>query len=263
MPNRISLAAAAALVALAASSCTQQTDALSQSGGNISTIQSGSLTACSDVPAPPFEDFDSSSPTGFKGFDIDIASAVADGMGLNLVVKDSSFDAIQSGQVLYARQCDLAISSMNITEERKASLDFSGGYYDVVQSILIPVDSTISNSEDLNGRKVGVQQGSTGQEYANKSLPDSQVFAFPSDAEMLAALNAGQVEALINDLPVNLIHTSSGSFEIVSEIPTGQQYGMAVRKGNTALLEAINTQITNLHNSGKYDEIYDRYFSTK
>ena len=139
------------------------TDSGSEGESSLSTVSSGTLTVCSDVPYPPFEDFDESSESGFKGFDIDIVQAIADGLELELAVKDSSFDALQSGQALNAGQCDMAASAMTITEERKAALDFSEGYYDSQQSLLVPEGSDIASIDDLHGVKVGVQQGTTGK----------------------------------------------------------------------------------------------------
>ena len=226
-------------------------------------IKSGTLTVCSDVPYPPFEDFDESSESGFTGFDIDIVQAVADGMEVELEVKDSSFDALQSGQALNAGQCDLAASAMTITEDRKAALDFSEGYYDSEQSLLVPAGSDIASIDDLSGVKVGVQQGTTGKAYAEENAADAELVSFPSDAEMFQAIKAGQVEALLQDLPVNLDHTEDGEFEVVETYKTDEQYGLAMKKGNTELVEAVNEQLAAIREDGTYDEIYNTYFSTE
>ncbi len=229
----------------------------------LTTIASGTLTVCSDVPYPPFEDFDESSESGFKGFDIDIVQAIADGLELDLAVKDSSFDALQSGQALNANQCDLAASAMTITEERKAALDFSDGYYDSEQSLLVPEGSDIASIEDLDGAKVGVQQGTTGKAYAEENASGADIVSFPSDAEMFQAIKAGQVDALLQDLPVNLDHEKAGGFEVVETYSTDEQYGLAMKKGNTALVEAVNEQLSEMREDGTYDEIYNTYFSTE
>ncbi len=235
----------------------------SDTGTDLDLVSSGTLTVCSDVPYPPFEDFDESSESGFKGFDIDIVSAIAEGLELELVVKDSSFDALQSGQALNARQCDLAASAMTITEERAANLDFSEGYYDSEQSLLVPEGSDIASIDDLAGKKVGVQQGTTGKAYTEENAPDADIVSFPSDAEMFQAIQAGQVDALLQDLPVNLDHQKAGGFEVVETYSTDEQYGLAMRKGNTALVEAVDEQLASMREDGSYDEIYDSYFSTE
>lgn len=229
----------------------------------LTTVSSGTLTVCSDVPYPPFEDFDDTSESGFKGFDIDIVQAIADGLELELAVKDSSFDALQSGQALNAAQCDIAASAMTITEERKAALDFSDGYYDSQQSLLVTEGSDIASIDDLDGVKIGVQQGTTGKAYAEENASGADIVSFPSDAEMFQAIKAGQVEALLQDLPVNINHQDQGGFSVVETYSTDESYGLAMKKGNTALVDAVNEQLSEMRDDGTYDEIYNTYFATE
>lgn len=238
-------------------------DTSSGDASAITTISSGTLSVCSDVPYPPFEDFDESAESGFSGFDIDIVQAIADGLDLELAVKDSSFDALQSGQALNANQCDLVASAMTITDERKAALDFSDGYYDSEQSLLVPEGSDITSIDDLDGMKVGVQQGTTGKSYTEENASGADIISFPSDAEMFQAIKAGQVDALLQDLPVNLDHQKAGGFQVVETYSTDEQYGLAMKKGNTALVDAVNEQLTTMHDDGGYDEIYNTYFATE
>ena len=238
------------------------TDSGSEGESSLSTVSSGTLTVCSDVPYPPFEDFDESSESGFKGFDIDIVQAIADGLELELAVKDSSFDALQSGQALNAGQCDMAASAMTITEERKAALDFSEGSYDSQQSLLVPEGSDIASIDDLDGVKVGVQQGTTGKAYAEENATGAELVSFPSDAEMFQAIKAGQVDALLQDLPVNINHQDAGGFSVVETYSTDESYGLAMKKGSTELVDAVNEQLAEMREDGSYQEIYDTYFAT-
>ena len=229
----------------------------------LTTVSDGTLTVCSDVPYPPFEDFDDSSESGFKGFDIDIVQAIADGLDLKLAVKDSSFDALQSGQALNAGQCDMAASAMTITDERKVALDFSDGYYDSQQSLLVPEGSDITSIDDLDGVKVGVQQGTTGKTYAEENATGADLISFPSDAEMFQAIKAGQVDALLQDLPVNINHQEAGGFSVVETYSTDESYGLAMKKGSTELVDAVNQQLDEMRGDGSYDKIYDTYFATE
>ena len=252
-------------LALALTACGSDdsgTDSGSEGESSLSTVSSGTLTVCSDVPYPPFEDFDESSESGFKGFDIDIVQAIADGLELELAVKDSSFDALQSGQALNAGQCDMAASAMTITEERKAALDFSEGYYDSQQSLLVPEGSDIASIDDLDGVKVGVQQGTTGKAYAEENATGAELVSFPSDAEMFQAIKAGQVDALLQDLPVNINHQDAGGFSVVETYSTDESYGLAMKKGSTELVDAVNEQLAEMREDGSYQEIYDTYFAT-
>ncbi|GAA4874781.1 transporter substrate-binding domain-containing protein [Serinicoccus chungangensis] len=232
-------------------------------GADLDLVTDGTLTVCSDVPYPPFEDFDESTDSGFTGFDVDIVSAVAEGLDLELEIKDSSFDALQSGLALNSGDCDLAASAMTITEERQENLAFSDGYYDSQQSLLVPADSDIAGIDDLPGRTVGVQQGTTGEAYTQENAPDATITAFPSNAELFQAIQAGQIDAILQDLPVNIDNAENGDFEVVEEYSTDETYGLAMQQDNTALVEAVNEQLSELRDSGEYDEIYDSYFSTE
>jgi len=235
----------------------------SSSDSGLGLLKAGTLTVCSDVPYPPFEDFDKTSASGFKGFDIDIDQAVADGLKLKLRVEDSSFDGIQSGQSLNSGQCDLASSALTITPERKKNIAFSDSYYDSKQSLLVPTGSAIKTIKDLAGKKVGVQQATTGKSYTEKNAPKTaDIVSFPSDAEMYQAIQAGQVDALLQDLPVNLEHTKQGKFAIAQQYDTNESYGLAMKKGNAALVKGVNAQLAKLKSSGEYQKIYNKYFKT-
>lgn len=259
--KRLPALAAATLAALALSSCGSDDSGKTSTGADV--IKEGTLTVCSDVPYPPFEDFDKGSELGFKGFDVDIVNEIAERLDLELSYQDSSFDALQSGQALNAGQCDLAASAMTITDDRKKNLDFSEGYYDSKQSLLVPADSDIAGIGDLDGVKVGVQQGTTGKAYAEENASGAKIVTFPSDGEMYQAIQAGQVEALLQDLPVNLDHTKDGKFEVVETYETDEQYGLALKKGNSQLLEDVNGALDEMREDGTYDEIYNKYFEVE
>ncbi len=261
MNRSLKAAVAVAISALTLASCGGSKDS-APSGSGVTLVKPGTLTVCSDVPYPPFEDFDKSAASGFKGFDVDIVQAVADGLKLKLAIRDSSFDGLQSGQALNAGQCDLGASAMTITEERKKNLDFSTPYYDSKQSLLVPIGSDIESIEDLAGKTVGVQQGTTGKTYTEENAPKTaKIPSFPSDAEMYQAIQAGQVDALLQDLPVNLEHTKGGKFEIVDQFETNESYGLAFKKGNAALVKDVNAQLAELKSSGEYKKLYDKYFT--
>lgn len=259
--SRASALALTAFATFALNACGSDDSGQTSSGADV--IEKGTLTVCSDVPYPPFEDFDKSSELGFKGFDVDIVAEVAKRLDLELTIKDSSFDALQSGQSLNAGQCDLVASAMTINDDRKKNLDFSEGYYDSQQSLLVPADSDIAAIDDLDGVKVGVQQGTTGKAYAEENADGAQIVTFPSDAEMFQAIKAGQVEALLQDLPVNLDHTSDDKFEVVETYETDESYGLAMKKGNAQLVEDVNGALSEMREDGTYEEIYNKYFEVE
>ena len=239
------------------------TDTGSGSGdtGAVQTLEEGTLKVCSDIPYAPFDVMDGETFTGFDG---DLVNEIAKGLDLELVVQDSGFDGLQSGLALNSDQCDMVASAMTITEEREANLDFTDGYYDSEQSLMVPADSDIASIDDLDGAAVGVQQGTTGKSYTEENAPEgAEIISFPSDAEMFSAIKAGQVDALLQDLPVNIEHTKDGEFKIVEQYSTGEEYGFAVKQDNTALLDAVNEQLTEMRDNVTYEEIYNEYFATE
>lgn len=256
----------AAALALALTACGSDSDSdkgsdKSPEGSSaISTIADGKLTVCSDIPYAPFEEEDASAPSGFSGFDIDVMQFIADGLDLELTVVPTAFAPIQSGAALNASQCDVAASAITINDERKANLDFSDPYFDSEQSLLVPDGSDITSIEDLAGKKVGVQDATTGQAYATDNAPEADIVAFPDDGKMLQAIKAGAVDALLQDLGVNALHQANGGFTIVETYDTDEQYGFAIKKGNTALLDAVNEQLAEMRDSGEYDTVHAKYF---
>ncbi len=263
--RRTSALAAGLLLATGAlAGCGSSSGGGSSSSG-ISTISSGTLTVCSDVPYPPFEDFDKSSSTGFKGFDVDIVNAIAKKLDLKVQIKDSDFDALQSGLLFNARKCDIGASAMTITPERKKKILFSDGYYDSKQSLLVPTGSAIKSIDDLAGKKVGVQKGTTGETYTKKNAPDAKAIQYADDGKMYLALKAGQIDAILQDLPVNLDHQNDpkAAGQVQGRRDLRHRRELRLRRAkldNTKLIAAVNKQLTAMKSDGSYQKIYDKYF---
>ncbi|HET8717505.1 MAG TPA: ABC transporter substrate-binding protein [Nocardioidaceae bacterium] len=257
--SRAALAAVALLSLLAG--CGGSSGGTTSGGAEL--VAADTLTVCSDVPYPPFETFDKSSELGFSGFDIELANQIAQGLDLKLAVQDVGFETLQSGQVLAAGQCDMGASAMTITPERAKNLTFSDPYYDSKQSLLVFKDSGIKTLDDLVGKKVGVQQGTTGQRYAEENLPEGATpVAYPSDGELYPALQAHQIDAILQDYPVNLSHVQANDkLAIVQQYDTNEQYGFAFAKDNTALADEVNAQLKKLRDNGEYQKLFDKYFS--
>jgi polar amino acid transport system substrate-binding protein len=249
--------ACAALVLLAGCSGNNDT-----ADNKYDLIKPGTLTMCADVPFPPFEIEDSSAPTGYTGFDVELMTDIAQKLDLELAVFDAGFDALQSGLSLRTGQCDIAASALTITEERKGNLDFSEPYYDSLQSLLTAKDSGIKSLDDLTGKKLAVQTGSSGFIYIQDKVgPDVTLLEFPGDAEMWPALQTGNADAMLFDNPVNYEHeTANPKFAVVQTFDTEEQYGFAVAKGQKAeLLKAVNEQLAATRADGTYDKLYAKY----
>lgn len=244
------------------------TDNPTNSGApSLDLISDGTLTVCSDVPYPPFEDFDTGAPTGFKGFDVDIISEIAQKLGLQLVIKDSDFNALKSGLAVKTNQCDLIASAMSIKPERQKVMAFSDGYYNSSQSLLVPTDSSITSIADLAGKKVAAQKGTTGYDYATANATGADIIEYNDDGAMWAALKAGQVDAILQDLPVNIDHQNdareAGKFHVVETYETAEEYGFAMKLDNTGLVTAVDDELATMRDNGDYQTIFDNYFGKK
>jgi len=260
--------AAAATLALAGCSGGGATPPASGSAAAGNTdyglITSGTLTVCSDIPYKPFEYEESAGSGKYTGFDVDLLTAIGDKLGLKTQFQVTNFDTLQSGTALLAGQCDMGASAMTITDDRKKNIDFSDGYYDSLQSLLVKTSSGIKDINGLSGKNVGVQQGTTGENYAKEHAKGANLVQFSDDGVLWPALQGGQVDAILQDLPVNLQHEKDDpSYKVVETYKTDEQYGFAFAKGkNEALRKAINEQLKALKDNGEYKKIYDKYFST-
>lgn len=259
----IALAATATLALAGCAGGAGNSGSDSDADNEYGLVEAGTLTVCSDIPYAPFEFEGGDNGTGYTGFDIDLLDAIAKKLDLELSVQDVGFEALQSGTTLAAGTCDVGASAMTITPEREENIDFSDPYYDSLQSLLVRTDSGISSIDDLDGKNVGVQQGTTGEAYANENATGAEIVQYGSDGELWPAMQAGQIEAILQDQPVNLEHEKADSaYKIVEEYDTDESYGFAFAKGEKdALVEAVNKALQELRDSGDYQTIYDTYFT--
>jgi polar amino acid transport system substrate-binding protein len=234
------------------------------SSGSSSTSGGGGgekLTVGSDVPYPPFEEF-GKSKTEFKGFDIELMEAIAEKIGRTAEFQDTSFETIFRD--LAQGKFEAVISAATITEEREKAVDFSNPYYLSEQAVLVKEGSPIKSLSDLSGKVVGVQQGTTGQELADEKANASEVRPFPEGPDAVNALKSGVVDAVVIDAPVaqDAVEKSSG-IEIAENVPTEEDYGIAVAQGESELLEEINKGLEEVEEDGTYAKIYKKWFHTE
>lgn len=211
-----------------------------------------------DATYPPFEMVNTD--TGLpEGFDIDIMKAICKINGWKPEFIITPFDGIISG--LKGEKYDCIISAMTITEQRQVIVDFSDSYYLAGQVIAVPPDdSTIFTVDDLRGKKVGVQLGTTGEKMA-ESLPGALVFSFDNIGAAFIDMENGRIDAILNDWPTTDEYIRlKGTAKTVGEILSKEYYGIAVRKGDTALVGKINAAIKNIKESDQYDNISKKWF---
>lgn len=223
-------------------------------------VADGTLTVCSEIPYEPFEFEDDDG--NYTGFDVDVITAIADELSLDINVISTGFTAITSGSAMAANTCDIAASAITITAEREEAIDFAAPYFDADQSLLVKADSGYTSLDDLVGKNLGVQAGTTGEAYANDNNPGAEIVSYDNGGDLFLALEAGAIEGVLQDLPVNGYRTiADDSVTVVATYPTGEQYGFAVaEEGREALLEAVNDALATLRDNGKYDEIHEKWF---
>ena len=268
---RLALVAAAAITLAScggSSSSSDTTAAGSESSTPIATadltfqpVAGGKLTVCSDVPYEPFEYQDEQG--NWTGFDMDIMSAVAQRYGLTLEVSKQPFDSILVA--VNAGTCDVVASSVTITDERKKNVLFSDPYFDADQSLLVRKEdaATLVDLASLAGKTVAVQSGTTGEIYAKDNIKDTttKVQSFEDASAMFLALESKQVDAVLQDFPINAFRAvKQGTTAVTGTFTTNEQYGFAIALKNTDLQSAVNESLNEFRAQGVYDEIFAKYF---
>ncbi|MDO8107282.1 transporter substrate-binding domain-containing protein [Isoptericola sp. b441] len=254
---RLRIAALGAISVLTLAACSSTAGSSSSDGASeVPLVTPGTLTVCTN---PPYEPFEYQEGDKLVGLDIDVVQQVADDLGVTLTTVETGFDGIQSGAALNAGTCDLVASAITITDERKGKLDFSDPYFDANQGLLVPTGSGLDSLESLAGKKVGVQQATTGADFAKKNNLDT--LEYEDLGLQIQGLKNGDVDAVINDIAVLGPYATDG-YEVGTEFVTGEQYGLGVKKGNTALLDKVNATLTRIKSDGTYDSIYTTYIGT-
>ncbi|MCB0866566.1 MAG: amino acid ABC transporter substrate-binding protein [Solirubrobacterales bacterium] len=245
------------------STATDSTSGGSDSGtidvSDATLIKDGQLLVGTDAPYPPFE---IGTPEGgdFSGFDKDLMDAIADKLGLTPTYQNSSFDTIFRD--VASGQFDIVAAAATITPEREKVVTFSRPYYEAQQALVVPEGSDITSTDQLSGQVVGVQQGTTGQDYAENETDAKEVRGFAKGADALAAVTTEQVAAAIVDQPFAADAVNKqGGIEIAQEISTDEVYGFAMAPDNK-LVDGVNEAIQQLIDDGTLNDLYQQYFST-
>ena len=234
----------------------------------IKTVKPGVIQFGSDTAFPPFETMNG---TTAEGFDVDLAAAIAKEMGMKSEFVSQKFDTLLP-QLIAGGKFDAAMSGMTITDERKKQVDFSTPYIDSNQSVAvvkgkgftkIATGDTAAIQKALTGKNIGVQSGTTGEAWAKENLKAAKkIIPFDDTLSAFAALQAGKVDAIVNDLPVSayVVKDPARNMELIAEIPTGEQYGIAIAKTTPELTTAINAALAKVKASGEYATIYQKWF---
>lgn len=248
-----------------AASTDSSSDAKSDEKKGMTLIEDGKLTVVAELGFAPFEYMDEK--TGEPvGFDVDVINAVAEKMGLTAsYLPNQKFDTLVP-IVKQGGKADVSIAAITITDERLESVDFSEPYLDSNQAIVVAKGSS-ETEETLNdaSKQVVCQGGTTGDEWIGENLPDAVRVPVDDVTAALTGVQTGLYQAMVVDLPVAsyMLAQSFSDLEIVKEIPTGEQYGIAVSKDNPELTQAVNKALEDMKSDGTMKEIETKWFGSE
>jgi His/Glu/Gln/Arg/opine family amino acid ABC transporter permease subunit len=218
----------------------------------------GYITMGTSADFPPFESLKDGK---IVGIDVEIAEKIAEKLGVKLKISDVSFSSLifelKSGSV------DFIASGWSYTDERAQNVDFSENYFTASQEIVIKIDGPIKKPEDLTGKKVGVQLGNTGDTYCTE-LGNMEVVRFDKYTDAIAALLNGNIDAMVMDdfAAKQVVRKNSDHICKLSENLTEESYGIAIKKGDTELLEIINATLAEIKQNGELEKIINSHRQT-
>ena len=277
MKKALSLMTAAALVlSLAACGSTASSEAASSDAASseaasseaasetetaeLSTVEPGKLIMSTNAAFPPYEMTTDSGE--FEGIDIETAQAIADKLGLELQIDDMDFDAallaVQQGKA------DMVMAGVTVTDERQNVMDFTDSYATGIQSIIVKEDSDIASVDDLAGKKIGTQRGTTGYLYCSDDFGDENVVAYDDGLTAVQMLNNGQVDCVVIDnAPAKEFIAANPGLKLLDTAYVEESYAIGIGKGNTELKDAINTALEELKADGTLQAIVDKYITAE
>ena len=244
----------------ASSEAVSTEEAASADAAAVTTVNAGKLTMSTNAAFPPYE---MTTDNGdFEGIDIEVAGAIAKKLGLELQVDDMDFDA-----ALLAAQngkSDIVMAGVTVTDERQKVMDFSDTYAEGIQSIIVPEGSDIATADDLSGKAIGTQRGTTGYLYCTDDFGEDNVIAYDDGLTAVQALNNGQVDAVVIDnAPAQEFVAANPGLKILDTAYAQEDYAIGVAKGNTQLLDAINGALEELQADGTLQAIVDKYITAE
>ena len=251
--------ASSAAASSVASSAAASSEAASAAATELTTVEAGKLTMATNAAFPPYE---MTTDAGeFEGIDIETAQAIADKLGLELQIDDMDFDAallsVQQGKA------DIVMAGVTVTDERKAVMDFSDSYATGIQSIIVPNDSDIASPDDLAGKMIGTQRGTTGYIYCSDDFGDENVVAYDDGLTAVQALNNGQVDAVVIDnAPAKEFVAANPGLVILDTSYAEEDYAIGMAKGSS-LEDAVNAVLEELKADGTLQSIVDKYITAE
>ena len=231
----------------------------SAAAGELTTVMAGKLTMATNATFPPYEM--TTDAGDIEGIDVETAKAIAEKLGLELQIDDMDFDAallsVQQGKA------DIAMAGITVTDERKAVMDFSDSYATGIQSIIVPEGSDIASPDDLAGKKIGTQRGTTGYIYCTDDFGEDSVVAYDNGLTAVQALNNGQVDAVVIDnAPAKEYVAANPGLKVLETSYAEEDYAIGMAKGSS-LEAAVNAALEELKADGTLQAIVDKYITAE
>ena len=229
----------------------------------LTTVTEGKLTMSTNATFPPYEML--ADDGSFEGIDVEVAGAIAEKLGLELQIDDMSFDAALLAVQGDSPKADIVMAGVTVTEDRQLVMNFSDSYATGIQVVIVKEGSDIKSINDLEGKKIGTQMGTTGYIYCsdtpeNGGYGEENVIAYDSGITAVQALVNGQVDCVVIDNePAQAYVKANAGLSILDTEFTNEDYAIGMNKGNACLLAAVNAAMAELKADGTFQKIVDKY----
>ena len=259
MKKIFAIVLAALMVTCAFAGCSS-----SETANELNTVEAGKLIMSTNAAFPPYEM--TTDDGGFEGIDVEIAGAIAEKLGLELVVDDMDFDAAQLA--VQQGKSDLCMAGLSVTEDRKLVMNFSDTYATGIQVVIVKEGSDVT-MDNLGEKMIGTQRGTTGYIYAsdtpeNGGYGEDHVIAYDNGITAVQALMNGQIDCVIIDnAPAQEFVSTNPGLTLLEGEWVVEEYAIGLNKDNAALNEAINNALAELIADGTVQSIIDKYISAE
>ncbi len=221
----------------------------------LKTVTEGKLTMATNASFPPYEYYDGDK---IVGIDAEVAELIAQKLGLELVIEDTEFNSIIPG--VQSGKYDMGMAGMTADPDRLKDVDFSSSYAKGVQVVIVKEGGSIKSLDDLKGKKIGVQEATTGDIYASDDFGDEAVVRYANGGVAVEALKGGKVDCVIIDNePAKAYVAENSGLTILETSYADEDYAICFKKGNTEIKEAVDKALVELINEGKVKQIVDKY----
>ena len=229
----------------------------------LTTVTEGKLTMSTNATFPPYEML--ADDGSFEGIDVEVAGAIAEKLGLELQIDDMGFDAALLAVQGDSPKADIVMAGVTVTEDRQLVMNFSDSYATGIQVVIVKEGSDIKSIDDLEGKKIGTQMGTTGYIYCSDTpekggYGEENVIAYDSGITAVQALVNGQVDCVVIDNePAQAYVKANAGLSILDTEFTNEDYAIGMNKGNACLLAAVNAAMAELKADGTFQKIVEKY----